>query len=242
MLIKPPPNSGSFYFNYKHSFSIVLLAVVDASYKFIYVDVGCNGRVSDGGVFKNSTLFSALESNGLNIPSSKVLPGEEFHLPYMIVADDAFPLKHYLQKPYSQAGLTNDKRIFNYRLSRARRVVENAFGILANRFRIFMTPISLAPEKVETIVLACCSLHNFLSATPTSQDIYIPQGSIDREDSGTYSVIPGEWRQQQQPQGLVPLERQGSNRHSNAAKEVRDYLCSYFNSEAGSVPWQNNLT
>lgn len=104
-----------------------------------------------------------------------------------------------------------------------------------------MTPISLVPEKVETIVLACCSLHNFLSETPTSQGIYIPQESIDREDSVTHSVISGEWQQQQQPQGLVPIERQGSNRHSNAAKEVRDNLCSYFNSKAGSVPWQNNL-
>lgn len=117
MLIKPPPNSGSFYFNYKHTFSIVLLAVVDANYKFIYVDTGRNGSVSDGGVLKNSTLFSVLENKGLNIPSPKVLPREEFHLSYMIVPDNALPLKQYIHKPYSQAGLTNDKRIFNYRLS-----------------------------------------------------------------------------------------------------------------------------
>ena len=55
-------------------------------------------------------------------------------------------------KPYSQNGLTPEKRIFNYCLSRARRVVENAFGILANRFRVFLTPINLAPEKVEIII------------------------------------------------------------------------------------------
>ena len=60
IVIKPPPNSGSYYFNYKHSFSKVLLGLVDASYKFIYVDIGCNGRVSDGGVFRNCKLYRKL--------------------------------------------------------------------------------------------------------------------------------------------------------------------------------------
>ena len=70
VLIRPPPNSGSYYFNYKGSFSVVLLAVVDADYKFLYVDVGCNG-----GVFKNSSLQKALDENTLNIPQLRPLPG-----------------------------------------------------------------------------------------------------------------------------------------------------------------------
>ena len=86
----------------------------------------------------------------------------------MLVANDAFPLKEYSQKPYSQVGLTTEKRIFNYRLSRAHRI---AFGILSNRFRVFMTPMRLAPEKVDTVVLACCSLHNFLCSRQGSQTI-----------------------------------------------------------------------
>lgn len=75
ILIKPPPNSGSYYFNYKHSFSIVLLAILDADYKFLYVDIGCNGRISDGGVFKNSNIYRALEEKRLNIPAPTLLPG-----------------------------------------------------------------------------------------------------------------------------------------------------------------------
>ena len=122
IVIRPPPGSGLYYFNYKHSFSIVLLAVVDANYKFIYIDVGCNGRVSDGGVFRNCDLFTAMENNTLNIPSPEPLMADRsFPLPYMFVSDDAFPLKEYIQKPFGQVGLTTDKRIFNYRLSRARR-------------------------------------------------------------------------------------------------------------------------
>uniref|UniRef100_A0A1X7U089 DDE Tnp4 domain-containing protein n=1 Tax=Amphimedon queenslandica TaxID=400682 RepID=A0A1X7U089_AMPQE len=60
-----------------------------------------------------------------------------------------------------QNGLTHNRHNYNYRLSRARRVVENAFGILGNRFRVLITPGALVPEKAEVIVLARCTLHNF---------------------------------------------------------------------------------
>ena len=196
VLIKPPPNSGSLYFNYKHSFSVVLLAVVDADYKFIYVDIGCNGRVADGGVFRNCSFSKALEDNTLHIPPPEPLPNQSVSIPYMLVADDAFPLKEYLQKPYAQAGLTRENRIYNYRLSRARRIVENAFGILANRFRIFGAPIPLKPEKVEAIVMACCSLHNFLRTQVASRNLYTPRGSLDFENPDNHEVVPGSWRRE----------------------------------------------
>lgn len=102
-----------------------------------------------------------------------------------------------------------------------------------------MTPISLAPEKVETIVLACCSFHNYLISRQTSRCVYAPQGIVDSEDAVTHVVTPGDWRQQ--PQGFISLEQQCGNRHTNAAKAMRDYLCKYFHSENGSVPWQNNM-
>ena len=240
VIIRPPPNTGSYYFNYKHSFCIVLLALVDADYKFIYVDVGCNGRVNDGGVYGNSSLCSALESNSLNIPSPKPIQEKGISLPYMIVADDAFPLKQYIQKPYSQLGLTKRKRIFNYRLSRARRIVENAFGILANRFQVFMTPIKLTPDKVETVVLACCTLHNFLRSRTASRNIYTPPGSMDIEDTTSCCTIQGRWRTEKEPQGLVSIQKQGSNNYTIKAKDIREYLCDYFSSE-GAVPWQEKM-
>ena len=104
-----------------------------------------------------------------------------------------------------------------------------------------MTPIGLAPEKVETIVLACCSLHNFLSSRLGSRTVYTSQGSLDAQDPETHALSPGDWRQEPQPQGLIPVERQGSNRPSNAAKELRHYLREYFNSDKGAVAWQNQM-
>ena len=241
VLIKLPPNSGSYYFNYKHTFSIVLLAVVDADYKFIYVDVGCNGRVADGGVFKNCTLSSALENNTLKIPPPEPLPGQCKPIPFMLVADDAFPLKDYIQKPYSQAGLTQEKRIYNYRLSRARRIVENAFGILANRFRIFMTPICLSPEKVEVVTVACCCLHNFLRAQSGASVVYTPRGSLDYENPDTHEIVLGEWRQGEKPLGLISPQKLRGNRQLNSAKGYRDHLRDYFNSTEGAVSWQDSM-
>ena len=69
-----PFNSGSTFFNYKSFFSIVLLALVDADYKFLYVNVKCQDRKSDGGVFKNSELYHLLVNGEINLPDSRQLP------------------------------------------------------------------------------------------------------------------------------------------------------------------------
>ena len=242
ILIRPPAGTGSYYFNYKHSFSIVLLALVDADYKFIYVDIGTNGRISDGGVFKKSDLGKALEENTLSLPTPVSLPGGTVPLPYVVVADDAFPLKTNVMKPFSMRGLTRDQRIYNYRHSRSRRIVENAFGILANRFRVFMTPMALMPEVVEDVVEACLSLHNFLRRRSSSRLVYTPPGLMDVEDQGTHEVVPGNWRQEQEPQGWAPLAKQGGNNCAMEPKAIRMELCRYFNSAQGQVPWQWDLS
>ena len=97
-------------------------------------------------------------------------------------------------KPFPHLSLEVDKRVYNYRLSRARRVVENAFGILANRFRIFLTPIALPPVTVEQIVLETCSLHNMLR-TEIGPAYFV--ALADREDPITHDVTPGLWRTDQ---------------------------------------------
>ena len=137
IVMKYPNNLGSYFFNYKTTFSIVVLSLVNADFKFIFIDVSCNGIISDGGVFYNSPFSKALLENTIGIPNARyVEPGRE--LTYVIVADDAFPLKNHIMKSYVLRNLKiRHERVFVYQLSRARRIVENAFGILASRFSRF---------------------------------------------------------------------------------------------------------
>lgn len=102
----------------------MLLALVDAHYKFLYVHIGNYGRSSDGGFFNNSTLGSALASNKLDIPPPQNIANTDIVTPFFIVPNDAFAMKPYLIKPYGFRKCTANQRVFNYRLSRARRVVE----------------------------------------------------------------------------------------------------------------------
>lgn len=159
-------NAEPTYYNYKGSHSIVLLALVDADYKFIAIDVGAYGRNSDGGILSKSIIGKKLQSKTFNIPEPAPIIQNGQPQPYVIVDDEAFPLKTYLLRPYSSSYLRDNEpnKVFNYRLSRARRVVENAFGILAARWRCFRGPLEIQPELVDQVVLTSCCLHNMLCA------------------------------------------------------------------------------
>ena len=142
------------FLNYKYTFSIVLIAIVEENYKFWYVNVGAQWRMIDEGIFNNCSLSKAFEMDKLNFPNSAATPGSNLLVTFMILADDAFPLKTYVMKPYSRHGMVLEERIFNNRLSRARMVVKNAFGILSSKFRVFRSPIALKTSSIRSIVLA----------------------------------------------------------------------------------------
>lgn len=192
ILFNASRKNGSLYYNYKGTISIILLALVDAHYRFIYINVGANGRVSDGGVFNGTDLANLLTDSGnpRHLPPDRPLPRMNELVPYVILADAAFPLQKHIMKPYPSRNLSHEDRIFNYRLSRGRRIVENAFGILANRFRILLSAIYLSADKVQNITLACCVLHNFLC---NKNSAYL-RGVTDTENLESQTVTPGSWR------------------------------------------------
>lgn len=221
----------------------MLLALVDADCNFIAVDVGCNGRSSDGGVLKDSPIGKVIGSEEVNWPPPGKLPGCAGMLPYFIVGDDAFPLQLNIMKPYSHRGLERSEMIYNYRISRARRVSENAFGLLAARFRIFLRTIDLEVESIDKVVLCCCVLHNYLRQHSTARSTYSPANSIDREDIDSGTVHRGSYRAELDSASydLLALGQQGSGNYTRTAGEVRDSLHDYVNSDAGKVSWQDRM-
>lgn len=241
VIIQAPIHSGSDYFNYKGSFSIVLFAVVDSQYCFTYVSVGCQGRLSDGGVFGHSNLNKLLIESQLGVPNPTPLPGLTMPVPYVLLADDAFPLRPNIMKPFP--GLHNKgspKRVYNYRHCRGRRVVENVFGIASVVFRVLRKPLLLQPENAEKIVLACAHLHNFLRQSHLSQKSYNPPGSFDREDTATGTLVPGQWRVDGMPTGTLLRLQRIPKKSSSLSKEIREQFTAYFNSAEGAVTWQND--
>ncbi|KAJ8871006.1 hypothetical protein PR048_027309 [Dryococelus australis] len=130
------------------------MAVVDHDYCFRYIHVGSYGHNADGSVLQRSSLFPVLKEEGF------------------LVGDDAFPLKPYLLKTYSSNNLSCKQDTSTYRLSRARLIVENAFGVLPYRFRVFGKPIQV---KV------------------TATEIMVTPGTLDYEYIVRGCVKPGSW-------------------------------------------------
>ena len=130
--------------------------------------------------------------------------------------------------------MTDAQQIFDYHLSQKRRVTENTFGILVNRFRVFSVPNNLNENNVSIVVFASLSLHNLLCER--SRDAYTLPGFTD-EIQMDDNICNGTWRDEASSEFLCPLETTKQNRYSRNAEEIRrtfkDYFCG-----PGEVPWQ----
>lgn len=234
--VQCPKNSGSLYHNYKGFFSLVLLAVCDANYCFTIFDVGQFGSNNDSGVLQNSGIVESFEENLLNIPEAETLEGCEYDpLPYFLVGDEIFPLKEWMMRPFP-GKLTEEERIFNYRLSRARRVIENCFGILVARWRIFSIQIQASVAHAQTYTKACMALHNYLRQTNNPN--YCPNKFVDSED-GSGTIKYGEWRKLLEGDNgaIIPIPNVRGSRYKRNAVEMRNSIMTYLKG-IGQVSWQ----
>ena len=139
--IKAPPNTGSEYFNYKQHSSVILLAIADANEKFVSFDLGAPGSMSEEGIFKHGFLESICKSDVFPQPCRLGL--RPFDIPFFLLGNKAFALHCNLMRPYPHRSAFGDEKVFNYRLSRAQRIVENVFGILSSSFRILLRTLEL---------------------------------------------------------------------------------------------------
>ncbi|GFN88934.1 nuclease harbi1-like protein [Plakobranchus ocellatus] len=216
--IQCPKNAGSLYFNYKDYHSLVVQAVADANYNFVVFDIGDYGRNSDGSVFRESAFGQDFENNRLDLPPPKALPNTDQELPFVFLADEAYPLRENLLTPYARRSLSNPSRIFNARLSRARKSVECTFGLVKKKIEVLQRPIRCSVERATIIIQASYTLHNF-----------VRQREGSPLQANTENIVNNNIT------SLGPVVYSG--RHSLRAKEVRDGFRNYFVSNEGSVPW-----
>lgn len=159
-ITKPQGDSAVDYYSRKQVHTITCQAVCDGDLTFLCIDAGFPGSIHDCRMLEHSWLFSHVEDEGmLNTPTTKI--GDTEISPYLL-GDPAYPLVKWIMKPYEYGTRDQNKKKFNYELSRARSVIERAFGLLKGRFRILMKKMEHSPKTAAEIFLVCCILHNIL--------------------------------------------------------------------------------
>lgn len=236
ILIQKPAYADSHFHDYKGNESRIALVVSGPDYECLFVDVGTNGRNPDGHAWGRCSLKQALDNpdNPLNIP----LPGHTIQVSFVLTGHEAFGFSKL--RPFPIRNLTVEQRIANYRISRGRRVSENIFWILGNRWRCFRVPFLLAPVKVKGISLAAFILHNWLWADRSSQNIYCPPALGDREDLERVEIITGSWGEDTPADSFLDLQPSFSRNFSSEAKRIHEEFTQWFNNE-GDLVWQRRV-
>ena len=125
------------YHNFKNFYSVVLMGLVDAKHRFIWGSCGFPGNSHDSIIFHSTQLWADLTEQKTIPPIAK----DPF-----ILGDSAFQFQAWLMKPFTNAVLTPQQHYFNYRLSRARMVTEDAYGRLKRRWRVLMRKCESPPK------------------------------------------------------------------------------------------------
>ena len=158
--MKCPPGgleSCKEYHNFKNFYSIVLMALVDSHYRFVWASCGFPGNSHNALVFKSTDLWRRIQEGYIPQMGKSI---DDVIIPPVIVGDSAFPMCTWLMKPFTNATLSPEQRNLNYRLSWARMVTEGAYGQLEGRWRVLLRKCESSRDQVCTATLACVVLHN----------------------------------------------------------------------------------
>ncbi|CAJ0606312.1 unnamed protein product [Cylicocyclus nassatus] len=207
--IKKPARSGSIFYNYQHYNSIILLALCDCDHRIIAYDVGAPGRADDAGVLRDSALKRFLDRHDNVFPLTTEL-GNVGPVQYHILVNGGFGQGHRFIRPYREAEAdTPDKRRFNKQLSGARQIIEQTFGLLAQRFQVLMYRMNLDPVQTQRLVISLMILHNLL---PRRQDSLEAVQRFEPAPNAAYH----------------PLEREEPEAGTESANRARERLTQYY--------------
>ncbi|XP_060932360.1 putative nuclease HARBI1 [Limanda limanda] len=211
---------------------IELFATCDAHHRFTMVDIASYDCEDEKRIFRSSRFGSRLLNRDLELPQPAALPGSSAEHPHVFLGDAAFPLHDNLMRPYSGVNLDDAQKTYNYRHSRALKVIENTFDILIERWKILDRPIEYYPEKAVDVVKACIALHNMLAhndaaESPTGRP-YIPPNVTDTTEASG-ELLPGDWRSPvTRHTNLRDPGRVCCTRASKSAIAARNNLKSFF--------------
>lgn len=199
--------------NDKNFYSIVLMAMVNSKYRFVWGSCKFSGSSHDAIIFKLTNLWDLLQ-NGL-LPNMAKTIGV-VSIPPRIVGDPAFPQQTWLMKLYINATLSHQQRYLDYQLSRVHMVIEEAYGQLIRRWRVPLRKSESNKEHIRTVTLACMVLHN----------ICIAQGdSISKKLDLTVDPSTQEKRDREEIRKFLEMtECRSSKDNSGEAVEARDAL------------------
>lgn len=159
----------------------------------------------------------------MDLPPPSDLPKTNAKFPYFFVGDGIFGLQKYLLTPYARSvNMSFREKIFNYRLSRARRTIECAFGVLVGKWQILKQPLNFKLDTTQTVVMALTCIHNFLITTELKMPHDERRYFVDEELQNHELNDNDDYLEEQNEEAIV----------------LRDRLSQCFVSKAGSVPWQ----
>lgn len=211
----------------------ILMAIVNDNFEFIYLSISSRSRENDSCIWESSDFNSKIQTNALNIPKDYKVNEAKCKLPYVFIGDKSFPLRNNLLRPFAMKILPYDEKIFNYRLARARRVFDNTFNVLMNRFRCFHKPLAVDSNRVNLVILAACTLHNFLLRNVRD---FVDLMILDYEDTENGTIIRGN---RIESSALLDLSLTTTSTTNNG-KIVRNDFKNYFNG-AGKVMFQDRM-
>ena len=188
---------------------------------------------------------SSLHNGSLCLPQDECLPNVLAKARYCFMGDEAFPLKDNLQRPYPGKNFPEKLRIYNYRLPRARRVVENGLrmlGILSSRWRFLRSPIQMQPQKASKSILAAIALLNWLKGITILRSLMVAY--IVLLATSTTKIVTALYIKEHGDQMFAKL---GPYKESfklaqistqKLQKNFRALMADYFVSPQGQLPWQ----